>query len=267
MADAQRPGLIVGLLLGLLVALGGPLLAVPAVATFAGNPGPIPSIAIAVVLVIVCLVLGAVVVAFLPPFLATGDDRRASATHAWIGAREVRRLLGKASAAIEVPTTLDEAERWLAATPDSEHLRPLRFEMLLFVGRFGEARTIVGQLPRRTPLDEYRATEAVAMIDDQESGAPDLARLREAASRVPAREDRAEATASLAVFEARRLSSGASWRVPLVTARSQIPESDVRILVRDLAAPIFAILMRRVVLPLAVFVVLVALTLGAFTLL
>lgn len=264
LADVQRRGQFVGLALGFLVGLGVPLLVLPQLIAAADRANPLPTLWAAAAMAIGGLFVGAAIMALLPPFLMSRANRTASVVHAWIGAREVRRLLGKASSAITIPTTPEDASRWLATTPDTPALLPLRFELLVLTRRFDEARAAAERLPRRTSLDEYRYVEALAMVADQSSGGADLAGLREAAERVTSGVDRAEARASLAIFEARLLSGGEEWRRPLAGARPAIPERDVTILLRDLALPIFTILARRLVLPLALFIVLVAVTLSVF---
>ena len=204
------------------------------------------------------MLAGTATAVFLPVFLLAPRDRQVSAVHAWVGAREVTRLLGSPVKAMSIPTTPEAADSWLASTPDTPALRPLRLELLLLTRRFQEARMAATQFPTTTPLDEFRALEAVAMIDEQEHGHADLTQAREAVIRIPDRTDRAEATASLAVLEARRLIGRGDWREPLARARPLIAGSDTQILVRDMAMPIFRFLAPRLVAPVVVFVLLVA---------
>jgi hypothetical protein len=125
--------------------------------------------------------------------------------------------------------------------------------------RYDEARRLIDTFARATPLDEYRVIEAHAMIDDQTTGDIDEAALRAAANRVPQGDDRAEALASLAVIQARRLAGRGDWRAPLAAVRPQIPESDLRILTRDMGWTIFSYIWPRIVLPGAALIVVVSL--------
>jgi hypothetical protein len=260
LAEIQNRPLTISLVLGFGVGLAGPLLAYWAV--MSGLPtrdNAILWLWLAAVVSVASLLAGTAVAAFLPSFLLGSTDRAASALHAWIGAREVRRMFGSATAAMAIPTTPEEAELWLATQPDTPRLRPLRFEMLLLTRRFDEARTAAVHFAGDTPLDDYRRAECLAMVDDQQTGHADLTDTRQALARIPRGIDRAEATASLAVFEARRLVGRGDWRTPLVNARSQVPGSDWSILARDMGWPIFRYLAPRVVLPVAALIVVISL--------
>lgn len=210
---------------------------------------------VAAAVALAALTAGALIAAILPPLLLFPRDRAAAAAHAWIGAREVRRLLGSASAARGIPTTPAEANEWLATNPDVPRTRTLRVDLLVLAGRFDEARRVADHLPRRTPLEAYRHAEATALIDEQSGHAVDLTALRSAALRIPAGAERSEGRASLAVFEARRLIGRGDWRAPLVAVRREIPGSDVSILVRDFGVPMFQIIARWIVVPVATLIV------------
>jgi hypothetical protein len=206
--------------------------------------------------------LAVAVIAFLPPLLLRGADRDAVAVHSWLGAREVRRVLGRASRAAELMGTPDAARRWLEQTAPTDEFRPIRFEALLIVGRFDEARTEAEALPDQTPLESYRRSEAIAIADDQ-AGLPfDEARLREAVAAIPPGMDRTEASVSLAVTLARRALPHGDWRRPLLEVRNLLPESDAVLLTRDFGLTIFDLLARRVVVP---FVVLLFVLAGAMS--
>jgi hypothetical protein len=181
-------------------------------------------------------------------------DRTAAAVHAWVGAREVRRALGGASRASSLPTDRAAAERWLAETPPTAALRPVRFEILLMAGRHAEARAEAERLPDATPLDRYRRLEAVAMVD-AEVGAPlDVEALRAAAAAVSDPVDRAEASGSLAIVLARQALPEGDWRAPLVEARPLISGSTRGILLRDHVLPIWTLVVRRSVGPIALLI-------------
>jgi hypothetical protein len=85
-----------------------------------------------------------------------------------------------------------------------------------------------------------------------------LREAHEALARVPPGIDRAEAEASLAVFEARRLVGRGDWRARLSQVRQQIPGTDLSILTRDFGWPIFRYLAPRVVVPVAAFILAVS---------
>jgi hypothetical protein len=203
--------------------------------------------------------LAVAIVAFVPPLLLRGADRDAMAVHSWLGAREVRRVLGRPSRAAELMGTPDAARRWLAETPRSEELRPIRFEALLLVGRFDEARTEAEALPDGTPFESYRRSEAIAIVDDQVGLPFDEAALRAAIAAIPPGIDRTEASVSLAVTLARRALPHGDWRRPLLDVRGLLPESDAVLLTRDFGLTIFDILARRVVLPFIVLLFVLAL--------
>ncbi len=260
LSEVQQRPLTVALVLGFVVGLAGPLLAYWAVTS--GLPSRENAIAwlwVAAVVSVLSLLGGTAVAAFVPSLLLDSRDRSASAVHAWIGAREVRRMFGSATAAMNIPTTPEEAEQWLAKQPDTPRLRPLRFEMLLLTRRYDEARTAARNFPGDTALDEYRRAEGIAMAEDQQTGRADMTDARLALARIPSGIDRSEATASLAVFEARRLVGRGDWRAPLLDARPLIPGSDLSILARDMSWPIFRYLAPRVVLPVAALIVVVSL--------
>ena len=205
LARLQDRPLAIGLGLGFVVGLAGPVLV--GLAVSGGIPTPdtaLPWLWFAAGVCIGSFLLATAIAAFLPSFLLGSRDRTAFVVHAWIGAREVRRLLGSASAAVNIPTTPEAADKWLATQPDNERLLPLRFELLLMTRRFTEARAVIDRFPRTTPFDNYRVAEASAMVDDQETGQADLHAVRDALTLIPRGTDRSEATASLAVFEARQ---------------------------------------------------------------
>jgi hypothetical protein len=210
----------------------------------------------------VLFALAVAIVAFVPPLLLRGADRDAMAVHSWLGAREVRRVLGRPSRAAELMGTPDAARRWLAETPPSDELRPIRFEALLLVGRFDEARAEAEALPDATPFESYRRSEAIAIVDDQVGRPFDEAALRAAIASIPPGIDRTEASVSLAVTLARRALPHGDWRRPLLDVRGLLQESDAVLLTRDFGLTIFDILARRVVLPFIVlmFVLAVAIT-------
>ena len=254
-----RPQLV-GLGLAFVVGLAGPFLLLRAVEEGASrNGGPIVWIWLGAIVAVLAMLLACVVVAFLPPFLLRGLDRKAEVAHAWLGAREVRRLYGSTAGAFSIPTTPEAAEMWLLTNPDTPQMRPLRFELLLMTRHWDEARALIARFPRQTPLDEFRVAEAEALVADQSTGAADDGALRDAAARVPAGVDRAEAMASVGVYEARRLIGRGDWRVPLAAARPLIAESDATIIFRDLAAPIFKKIWPFFVLPVAAIAIVIAL--------
>lgn len=260
LSEVQMRGMWIALAIALVVGLGGPLAVLWTVseARINGSAEVITWIWLAAAACIGCFVGAIAIVAFLPPFLLGRSDRTASAVHAWIGAREVRRLFGNAAAAIGIPTTPEEANTWIAAQPDEPRLRPLRFEMLVLGRRFDEARALLGTLPQTTALEGYRVVEGLALVDDQELGEVDLVPVRAALARIPAGIDRVEATASLAVLEARRAVGSTDWRVPLIAARQGIPGHDWLILARDHGGPIFRILARSVVPFVALLIIAIA---------
>ena len=249
LSEVQMRGVWIALAIALVVGLTGPLAVLWTVseARISGSAEVVAWIWLAAAACIGSFVGAIAIVAFLPPFLLGRRERTASAVHAWIGAREVRRLFGHPAAAIGIPTTPDEANTWLAAQPDEPRLRPLRLEMLVLSRRFDEARALAKALPQSSTLEQYRVVEGLALVDDQELGEVDLAAVRAALARIPAGIDRVEAVASLAVLEARRAVGSTDWRVPLIAARQGIPGHDWLILVRDHGAPIFRILARSVV--------------------
>jgi hypothetical protein len=253
-----RPALV-SLGVAAVVGLAGPLLVLRAVEDgFADRGGAIPWIWFAGGVTVASLVLACAVVAFLPTLLLRGADRTATVVHSWVGAREIRRLFGSTSGAFAIPTNPEQATSWLAKNGETDQLRPLRFEALVMARRYDEARELISRYPGLTAFDEYRIVEAYALVDDQATGQVDEAALREAAERVPAGDDRAEAMASMGALLARRLVGTGDWRQPLVAARPYIRDGDVEILVRDFGTPIFKKIWPWVVLPLGGLVLLLA---------
>ena len=211
--------------------------------------GAAPAIWLFAILAGALLCLDCAVVALVPPLLLRGEDRDAFAVHNWIGAREVRRAFGRASRAADVMGTPEAARRWLEQTEPTEELRPIRFEALMIIGRFEEARTEALAMLQRTPLESYRRVEALAIVDDQ-TGLPfDEVRLRQTIAAIAPGIDRTEATVSLAVTMARRALPDGDWRAPIVAVRGLLPESDALLLTRDFGLTIFDILARRILVP------------------
>ncbi len=190
-------------------------------------------------------VLAVLVIGIVPPLLVRGKDRSASAVHAWIGARETRRALGRPSAAIGIPSNPAAAVEWLRSMPDTDALLPVRLEVLVLARRLDEARAAIERLPESTPFERYRRLEATALVDDQSGRPVDEAALRASLAMIRDPGDRAEATASLAVLLARRAVPAGRWRERLLEARPLLPGSDTAILVRDLGLVIAEILLRR----------------------
>jgi hypothetical protein len=259
LADIHERPLMISMGAGFVVGLGGPIGVYLLVD--AGLPSAETAIAWLWAAAAVCAVsmaLGTATAAFLPGLLVGKRDRAASAVHAWVGAREVRRMFGSASAAVNIPTEPEAAAQWLATQPDTLRLLPLRFEMLLLIRDFEGARAVIDRFPRESAFDEYRRADALATVDEQQYGRSDVQQMRDALARVPRGIDRAEAAASLAVFEARQLVGRGDWREPLVRARPEIPGSDLEILTRDMGWPIFRYLFPRVVLPVVGFIAAIA---------
>jgi hypothetical protein len=255
----QRPqmvSLVIGIGVGIVPTLFLPLAIV-------GNRVPpdrvIPTIWMAALVCTAAYVAAVAIIAFLPWFLVSSRDRAASATHAWIGAREVRRVFGKATAAFKMPTTADEANVWLATNPDTPDMRLFRYETYLLARRFDEARALVPLFPHATTFDRFKSAEALALVDELETGRADLAPAEQALGQIPNGLDRVEAAVALAVFEARRLIGRGDWRQPLIRVRPLVPGSDWKILAVDMGMPIFTYFIRLMVVPLASFSVLVAL--------
>ncbi|MFL5777344.1 MAG: hypothetical protein ACJ761_00245 [Chloroflexota bacterium] len=242
-----------GFVVAALMVLGGALVILPLAETLADVAGRTITLWI-IALLLIALFWGAVAaVVLVPPFLLGAADRRALVVHSWIGAREVRRVLGSASRVAEIPTTPAAAAEWLDRTPDTDSLRPLRFEMAVMAGRYDQARETLTRLPASTPLDRYRQREGEALVDDQEHGIVDLGAVRAALSEVDG-PDAAEAAASFAIFDARRHVDDGTWRERLGAVRPLIREGDVRILVRDHGRPLLEVLERRAVRPLALLI-------------
>lgn len=221
--------------------------------------GAVPAIWVFAIIASALFSVAVAVVAFVPPLLLRGADRDAMAVHSWIGAREVRRILGRASRAAEVLGTPEKARRWLEQTQPTAELGSARVEALLLIGRFDEARAEAEAMPLRTPFESYRRLEAMALVDDQ-TGLPfDETLLRQAIARIPPGIDRTEATVSLAVTLARRALPDGDWRRPLLDVRGLLPESDAFLLTRDFGLTIFDVLARRILAPFVVLFFVIAL--------
>jgi hypothetical protein len=205
-------------------------------------------------------VVAVAIIAILPPLLLPKRDRAVFAVHSWIGAREVRRILGGATRATSLPSDARSAEAWLARNPATDRIGTVRVDALVMAGRFDDARLEAGRLPERTPLEAYRKAEAVALINDQTGRAVDEDALRTAVAALPDGIDRTEAAASLAVFRARRALPDGDWRAPLLEVRRAIPGSDLRVLLADFGLPIFEILVRKTVVPFTVILLIIGLS-------
>jgi hypothetical protein len=202
----------------------------------------------------ILVVLAIAVIAILPPLLLRGRDRAATVVHSWVGAREVRRALGRAGRVVSFMGTPNATARWLERTPATDALRPVRFEAFLLLGRIQEARAEADRLTRRTPWEEYRYLEAHGLVDEQE-GVPLVVRsLREAIARIPPGVERTEAEASLAVNLARRALPDGDWQQPLVAVRPSVPGSDALILIRDFGLTTFEVLLRSLGLAIIVLI-------------
>ena len=210
----------------------------------------------------VLVVITMAVMAIVPPLLLRGQDRIAMVVHSWVGAREVRRALGRAARIASIVGSPEETARWLERTPATDALRPLRFEAYLLLGRVDDASAEVDLLTRRTRWEEYRYAEAHAIIEEQRGIPLDEPTLRQAIARIPAGEERIEAEASLAVNLARRALPAGDWRRPLIDVRPRIPGSDAAILVRDFGLTTFEILLRRVGVPVILLIVALAIVLS-----
>ena len=211
--------------------------------------GTTPAIWVFAILAAALFTLAVAVISFVPPLLLRGVDREAFVVHSWIGAREVRRVFGRASRAAELLGTPEAARRWLETSQPTDDLRGVRFDALMMVGRPDDARVEAVAMPQRTPLESYRRHEALAIVDDQTGLGFDEAPLRQAIAAIPPGIDRTEATVSLAVTLARRALPDGDWRMPLVAVRGLLPESDAILLTRDFGLTIFDVLARRILVP------------------
>jgi hypothetical protein len=210
----------------------------------------------------ILVVLTIASIAILPPLLLRGRDRAATVVHSWVGAREVRRALGRPGRIVSLIGTPSATARWLERTPATDALRPVRFEAFLLLGRIDEARAEADHFTRRTPWEEYRYLEAHALVDEQEGIALDERSLRDAIARIPPGVERTEAEASLAVNLARRALPDGDWRRPLVAVRPSVPGSDAIILVRDFGVTTFEVLLRSLGLAIIVLIGLLAIFLS-----
>lgn len=261
MASVLSRVLTVTLLVTVVVTIVIAATVIPALATPFGEAfGTALTLLILGVLCWAIFVAAVGVIAILPPLLLSKRDRAAFATHSWIGAREVRRLLGRAARATSLPTDANSVDGWLARNPATDRNRFARVDALLLAGRFDDARTETELLPERSPLEVYRKLEARALMADQTGEPIDLDAVRAGVASVPAGIDRTEAAVSFAVFLARRALPDGDWRAPLLEARPAIPGSDFRLLVVDLGLPMFEILFRKAVVPFTVLLALIGLS-------
>jgi hypothetical protein len=261
MAGVQSRALTITLLVTVVLAIVIAATVIPALAIpFGETFGTATALLILGVLCWSIFVVAVGVIAILPPLLLPKRDRAAFAAHSWIGAREVRRLLGRAARATSLPTDAMSVDAWLAQNPATDRNRFARVDALLLAGRIDEARNETELLPERSPLEAYRRVEARALMADQMGEPVELDALRAGVASVPAGIDRTEATVSLAVFLARRALPDGDWRAPLLEARPAIPGSDIRLLVGDIGLPMFEILFRKTVAPFTILLVLIGLS-------
>jgi hypothetical protein len=139
----------------------------------------------------------------------TTRSRRAFEAFSWLGEWE----LARAREAIggSLPTSSDDAVRWLEAHPEQPLLRPnelaVRIEILLFAGRIDEARQALVRLPDGSPWARFEVAALRDLVDWRAGGDGDLQGMREAAARIQPRDgdDRLRAEVTIAVAKVRRL--------------------------------------------------------------
>lgn len=134
-------------------------------------------------------------------------SRRAFEAFSWLGEWE----LARAKAIVGgIPTTPDDAERWLEAHPEGNITNldelPIRVEILLLAGRFDAARAAIERLPALTPWDRFERAALADLVDWRTGGEGDVPAMEAAAEMVHPRDgdDRLRAEVTIAVAKVRR---------------------------------------------------------------
>jgi hypothetical protein len=130
--------------------------------------------------------------------------RRAFEAFSWFGEWELaqaRQLTGE-----RVPSSRRGALSWLARRPDRPDERPLRIEMLLYVGRDDEARGLLDQLEAATPWDRFNLAALHDLVDWHAGGEGDLAAMESAAAAIQPidGDERLRAEVAIATAKVRR---------------------------------------------------------------
>jgi hypothetical protein len=135
-------------------------------------------------------------------------SRRAFEAFSWLGEWELARAHATVGG---VPTSPEDAERWLAAHPESAIVNrdelPIRVEILLLAGRLDEARAAIERLPDVTPWDRFERASLADLVDWRSGGDGDLAAMASTAADIHPRDgdERLRADVTIAVAKVRRL--------------------------------------------------------------
>lgn len=134
-------------------------------------------------------------------------SRRAFEAFSWLGEWELARARATVGG---VPTSPEDAERWLAAHPEGAVTNldalPIRVEILLLAGRVEDARAAIERLPAITAWDRFERASLVDLVDWRSGGDADVPSMERAAEEiVPVDGDeRLRADVTVAVTQVRR---------------------------------------------------------------
>lgn len=134
-------------------------------------------------------------------------SRRAFEAFSWLGEWELARARATVGG---VPTSPDDAERWLAAHPEGAITNldalPIRIEILLLAGRFEDARAAIERLPTITPWDRFEKASLVDLVDWRAGRDGDVPAMERAAEEVLPidGDERLRADVTIAVAKVRR---------------------------------------------------------------
>lgn len=219
---ATRRAELIGILIAVLV---GPLITVLVSLALAmtsigeawtGFPFPWLSISDLVFVALLGLLWTAGAVWFVPRAV-----RPALEAFTWAGERSLE-ALGSATGSERIPTSPEQADRWLARIQETDANRWARAEVLLIAGRFDEARETIERMSEATAEDRATRADLQATVDLVSRGTADLGPLREALSELGG-EARLATVVDMAILETRlALAAGTDWRGPLTAARAQL---------------------------------------------
>ncbi|MFI5227089.1 MAG: hypothetical protein ACHQ3P_10490 [Candidatus Limnocylindrales bacterium] len=211
--DLERRRVTIGAIAGVVVE------AEIGAAVIAARPGPVT----VVLAVAAAAVLFAAITFGVAAILRPRRVSRALDLYRWVDRAD--RARWRSATGEDRPSMPRAARAWLESHPASGGSADLpRIELLMWIGEFEAASRVVGALPTATAEERFERALRRAAVDFVASGDGELTAARVALAELPD-EARPEATARLAVEEARQMAAtarpgdGPTFLEPLVRAR------------------------------------------------